>query len=82
MKLHADMGFGLSSMKGHGDVSVGRFVGWLVAPVVSGRREEGSAVGCGVRVICEGWVPHDPLFVVVRCLTAGAAGGRLVVGCP
>jgi hypothetical protein len=69
MNLHADMERCLSRgmVRGPSD-------DWcrLVA-VLSGRREEGSAVDGVVRLIFEGWVPHDPLFVVVRCLTAGAA---------
>jgi hypothetical protein len=55
-------------------------VGWVA--VLSGRREEGSAVDGVVRLIFEDWVPHDPLFVVVRCLTTGAASDLGVAGCP
>jgi hypothetical protein len=29
--------------------------------------------GGDARLIFEGWVPHDPVFVAVRCLEAGAA---------
>lgn len=58
-----------------------RLSGW--SPVFPGRRErEAQRVDCGVRLIFEGWVPHDPVFVAVRVLRAGAAGGRVVAGCP
>jgi hypothetical protein len=39
-----------------------------------GRRETGAQLcGCDSRLIFEGWLPHDPVFVAVRDLGAGAA---------
>src|SRR5215208_2886225 len=35
-----------------------------------------SFFGGDARLIFEGWVPHDPVFVAVRGLEAGAASGR------
>jgi len=39
---------------------------------LSGRRERAQLFGGVARLIFEGWVPHDPVFVAVRGLDAGA----------
>ena len=36
-----------------------------------------SLIDCGVRLIFEGLLPQDPVFVAARCLVTGAASGRL-----
>ena len=56
-------------------------VGWC-GPGFPGRRERAQLFGGDARLIFEGWVPHDPVFVAVRGLEAGAASGRSVGGCP
>jgi hypothetical protein len=54
----------------------------LCGPVFPGRRERAQLIGGVARLIFEGWVPHDPVFVAVRGLGAGAATDRVVGGCP
>ena len=54
----------------------------LVGPGFPGRRERAQLFGGVARLIFEGWVPHDPVFVAVRGLGAGAARDRVVAGCP
>ncbi len=51
-------------------------------PGFPGRRERAQLFGGDARLIFEGWVPHDPVFVAVRGLGAGAARDRVVAGCP
>lgn len=47
---------------------------WLAGgPWFPGRREWAQLFGGDARLIFEGWVPHDPVFVAVRGLGAGAA---------
>src|SRR4051812_15785934 len=51
------------------------------AGVVRGSRGGASGLslfGGDARLIFEGWVPHDPVFVAVRCLEAGAASELVV----
>jgi hypothetical protein len=44
-------------------------------------RAKAQVVDGVVRLIFEGWLPHDPLFVAARNLKAGATGkGRLKAG--
>lgn len=54
-----------------------------MCPGFPGRRERAQLFGGDARLIFEDWIPHDPVFVAVRCLKAGAATDRwLVGGCP
>ena len=52
------------------------FVVGVVGSGLSGRREGRQLVGGDARLIFEGWVPHDLVFVAVRGLGAGAAIDR------
>jgi hypothetical protein len=56
-------------------------VGWWRAGF-PGRRERAQLFGGDARLIFEGWVPHDPVFVAVRGLEAGAASELVRAGCP
>ena len=56
--------------------------GRLVGPGFPGRREWAQLIDGAVRLIFEGWLPHDPVFVAVRGLGAGAAIDWVVGGCP
>jgi len=69
----ADMGAGLSRGRVVLASVVGRGGVWLVGPGFPGRRERAQLFGGVARLIFEGWVPHDPVFVAVRCLGSGAA---------
>ena len=56
----------------------GALRGWRAG--VPGAARAGSAsIGGVARLIFEGWVPHDPVFVAVRGLGAGAATDRWLV---
>lgn len=52
------------------------------AGVPGAARADSALFGGGARLIFEGWVPHDPVFVAVRGLEAGAATDLVVGGCP
>ena len=52
--------------------------GLLVRAGFPGRCEWAQLCGGDARLIFEGWVPHDPVFVAVRGLVAGAATGLVV----
>lgn len=39
-------------------------------------RDRAQLCGCDSRLIFEGWLPHDPVFVAVRVLVAGAAANQ------
>ena len=51
----------------------GAFSGRHELKVLSHRR--------GVRLICEGWLPQDPVFVAARCLLTGAVGRLTAHSC-
>jgi hypothetical protein len=50
--------------------SSGGVAGRLVGAVFPGRRERAQLFGGDARLIFEGWVPHDPVFVAVRGLVS------------